>query len=229
MAENRLQRLERQPARTKEPRRCARQVDDRRFHADRAGAAVEHALDLAVHVLDHVFDARRARTARGIARWSRNRHVCRGDDRARDGVVWAADADGLQSARRAQRHDGLARQNHRQRTRPEVLCQRISLRRDSFAVPRQPRAVGHVDDQRIVLRAALGQKNAQHRVLVQRIRAETVDRLRRDRQQPAIPDDLRGSLDILFCGVTKIDCFHVDSFLRLWCVFVGQCEFAETL
>ena len=206
---NRLQRLKRQSARTKKPRRRARQVDDRRFHADRAWPAVEHPLDLAVHVLDHVRDARRAGTARGIAGRGRDGHVRRGDDCAGNGVVRAADADCLQSARRAQRHDGLPGQNHRERPRPEFFCQRIRLRRDIFAVPRKPRTVGHMDDERVILRTALGQKNAQHRVLVQRVRAEAVDRLRRDRQQPAVPDDLRSGLNILFCGVTKIDCFHV--------------------
>ena len=66
-----------------------------------------------------------------------------------------------------------------------------------------------MDDKRIVLRTALGQKNTQHRVLVQGVRAQAVDRLRRNGQKPAVPDDLRGGLDILFCGVTKIDCFQV--------------------
>ena len=66
-----------------------------------------------------------------------------------------------------------------------------------------------MDNERVILRTALGQKNAQHRVLIQRICAKAVDRLRRDRQQPAVPDDLCGGLNILFCGVTKIDCFHV--------------------
>lgn len=124
---------------------------------------------------------------------------------------------------RAQRHDGLPGQNHRERPRPEFFCQRIRLRRDIFAVPRKPRTVGHMDDERIILRTALGQKNAQHRIFVQRVRAEAIDRLRRDRQQPAVPDDLCGGLDILLCGVFEINCFQVDSFLFLRFTF-GLCR-----
>ena len=67
-------------------------------------------------------------------------------------------ADRLGPARRTKRHDGLSRQDHRQRPRPEVLRQPVSCLRHVLAVPLQPRRIRHMDDERIVLRAALASK-----------------------------------------------------------------------
>ena len=109
LAEHFLQRLERQSAWTEQARRRDCQVDDRRLNANRAGASVKYAVDLAVHILAHIGQTRRTWPAGRIAGRRRNRHIGRANDVQRNRMVRAADADGVQSAGRAERDDGLAR------------------------------------------------------------------------------------------------------------------------
>ena len=128
-------------------------------------------------------------------------------------MVRAADADSLKPGGGAQGHNGLSRQDHRERAGPELFGQGVGRVGDVLTIAGEPRAVRHVDDERVILRAALGQEDVQDRVLIQRIRTKAVDGLGRDGEKTAVPDDLCRRLNILFCGFFKINSFQMDSFL----------------
>ena len=74
-----------------------------------------------------------------------------------------------------------------------------------------------MEDEGVVLGAAFGLKDAQHRRFVQGIRAQTVHRFRGDAQKAAVADDLRGFFDFIFpvFGV-KYPCFQIRSFFILY-------------
>ena len=101
-----------------------------------------------------------------------------------------------------------------------MLRQQPRLRRDVVADRLHLLRLRDVQDQGIVLRAALCLEDPRDGGLVQPVRAETVDRLGRDAEQTAFPDNLRGSGNVFVCRFSKTDCFQFDSpvslfFLRL--------------
>ena len=63
-----------------------------------------------------------------------------------------------------------------------------------------------MQDQWVVLGAALGLKNAGHRLWIKAVGPQAVDRLRGDADQPAPADDLRRLRQVLFCQILR---FHV--------------------
>ena len=113
-------------------------------------------------------------------------------------MVGTSHADGLESARRAQRHAGLFLQDHRQRAGPEALGKPVGCLRHILAIAREPACVGNVQNKGVILRAALGFENMQHGIFVKSVRTEAVHRLRRDRQKPPAAQDIRRLRDALF-------------------------------
>ena len=208
------QQLQRQTARTQQTRRCNGQVDDGALHPHGAGAAIHDAVDLAHHILRHMLRGGRAGSARGIAAGRGDGHAGLLDDSQRQRMVGTAHAHRFQPAGGAQRHNGAARQDHGQRAGPELLRQRIGAGRHIAAIARQPIGERHMDDKRIVLGTALGLENAAHRLFVQRIRPQTVDRFRGNPQQAAAADDLRrrGNRTVVCVGVKNL-CFQGKYFL----------------
>ena len=215
LAEHFLQRLERQSAWTEQARRRDREVDDRGLDADRTGSSVEYAVDLAVHVLAHVGEAGRAGAAGGVAGRGRDGHVGCADDGERDGMVRAADADGVEAAGRAERDDGLARQDHRQRARPEAFGEAMGALGNVFAVALEPRGIRDVDDERVVLWTALGLEDVQDGLFVEGVGPESIDRLGRDAEQAAAADDVRCRGDVFRCRFGEIDRVHMEFLLNL--------------
>ena len=195
LAEHGAQLLERQPARAQQTRRRAGQVDDGRFHTHAAGPAVHHAVDPAVHVLADMRGGRTARAARGVGARRGDWNAGGRDDRARHRVIGAAHPDGVQPAGGDERHAVRLRQYHRQRPGPEAPGKAVRRLRHVLAVAREPARVGDMQDERVILRAALGLKNVPHGVRVQSVRAEAVDRLGRDGEQPAAAQNVRGLFD----------------------------------
>ena len=208
------QQLQRQTARTQQAGRCNGQVDDGALHPHGAGAAIHDAVDLAHHILRHMLRGGRAGSARGIAAGRGDGHTGLLDDGQRQRMVGAAHAHRFQPAGGAQRHNGTARQDHGQRTGPEPLRQSVGAGRHITAIARQPIGARYMDDERIVLGTALGLKNTAHRLFVQRIRAQTVDRFRGNPQQAAASDDLRRRCNRpMVCVGMKNLCFQGEYFL----------------
>lgn len=72
-----------------------------------------------------------------------------------------------------------------------------------------------MDNQRVVLRAALGFKNVQDGLFVEGVGPESIDRLGRDAEQPTAPDDVRRSRDVFRCRFGEIDRVHMEFLLNL--------------
>ena len=114
-------------------------------------------------------------------------------------MIWAADAHRLQAAGGLQGNDIPPGQDHGQGPRPEPLRQPIGGGGHIPAVSLQPGGVGNVDDQRVILRSALGQENAAHSVLVQGVGSQTVYRFRGDAQKSPPAQDGGGVPDGVGC------------------------------
>ena len=98
-------------------------------------------------------------------------------------MVRAPDTHGVQSRRGGIRHDGLPLQDHGQRTGPEFPGQRIRQRRHVLTVPGQPLRSRNMDDERVVLRTALGLKDLVDSLCVQCVGTQAVDRFRGNSHQ----------------------------------------------
>ena len=182
LAEHLGQLLWRHAARTEQARPLPGQVDNGRLHADLARAAVDHGVDLAVRavIVQDVLRRRGRGLAGEIRRRRGDRHTRAADERPRDGRFRAADGDGVQPGRRAARHQLAHGQNHRQRPRPEPVGQLPRGLRNVVAVARQLGRLCDMNDQRVILRPSLGLEDLGHGGLVERVRAQTVDRFRRE-------------------------------------------------
>ena len=134
-------------------------------------------------------------------------------------MVRTADAHGVQSRRGGVRHDGFPFQDHGQRTGPEFPGQRIRQRWHVLAVPGQPLRSRNMDDERVVLRTALGLEDLVNSLCVQCISAQTVDRFRGNSHQSPLPQDVCRCGDLILddllltLGVpqVKISCMHYFS------------------
>ena len=172
--------LQRHPAGAEEARGRAGQVDDGGLHPHGAGAAVYDGVNLPVHVLQHVPRRGRAGPAGGVPRGGRNGHVRRRDDLPAQGVGGTAHPHRVQPRRDHIGDQGLAGQDHGHGAGPEPLCQGPGRRRDVLAAALQPARLRDVEDQGVVLGAALGLEDVGHRLRVKPVGPQAVHRLRGD-------------------------------------------------
>ncbi len=89
-------------------------------------------------------------------------------------------------------------QRHRQRSRPKPRRDTARRVRDIVAERVEHRNIRDVRDERIVLRPALGRKNAARRVRVEGVCAQAVHRLRRERDEPTGTDDRARLFDFVY-------------------------------
>ena len=215
-ADDLFQCLQRQSAGSQQTGRCAGQIQNGRLHAHLTGAAVHHGVDLALHVLHHVCRSGAAGTAGGIGAGRGHGNACLPDDGQRYLMVRAPDTHGVQSRCGGIRHDGLPLQDHGQRTGPEFPGQRIRQRRHVLTVPGQPLRSRNMDDERVVLRTALGLKDLVDSLCVQCVGTQAVDRFRGNSHQSPLPQDVCRCGDLILddllltLGVpqVKISCMH---------------------
>ena len=97
VADEPFQVLQRQSAGPQQAGRLTGQVQNGGLHAHRAGAAVHHTLNLAVHILQHVLGGGAAGAAGGVGAWGRDGHARLPDNGQGDGVVGAAHGHGVQA------------------------------------------------------------------------------------------------------------------------------------
>ncbi|MPN13907.1 hypothetical protein SDC9_161233 [bioreactor metagenome] len=134
----------------------------------------------------------RAGSAGGVGGGRRHGYVRPLDDGPGHRVVGAAHTHRGQPRRHHIGDHGLVFQNHGQRSGPKPLRQGVSGVRDLLAVPREPVRGGDMEDQRVILRTAFGLENTGDGHGVQSVGPQAVNRLRRNGQQPAPAQDLRG-------------------------------------
>ena len=178
------------------------------FHSHRAGAAVHDGGDLALHVVQHVPGVGGRGLARGVGRGRGQGHPRRVDDGPGHRVGGHTDAHGVQPGGGPAGNGGGFFHHHCQRAGPEVLRHPVNARGHLRGQGVQLLQPGDVDDEGIVLRAALGLEDAQHRLPVQGVGCQAVDRFRGDghhlprRQQRTGPPDPGGG------GPQKLS-FHI--------------------
>src|SRR5712692_2686355 len=110
-------------SRPQENRAIARQVDDRRFDADLARAAVQDQIDLFAEIVTHVLSCSRADAAEFVGGWSRNPTAELAQQLESDRVAGDAQADRVLAAGELIAHTQGALQNQGQRPRPEARCE----------------------------------------------------------------------------------------------------------
>jgi len=194
------------------------QPQDRGLDAHTACASVEDAegVDMA-EVLQHML-GQRWRDVPEAVRGGR----CQGDARGGDelpgqGVVRAAHRDEAGGGCDLRRHCGLRLANNAQRARPACNCQCIEDRVLSDVKLQEPIGLagrGDVEDARIAERPALGLEDAEHRLRIEAIGSEAVDRLRGEGHQEP-PPQARGKLGEDVSGVGRpqdaglLGCHHL--------------------
>ena len=194
--------------------------DDRRFDADVAGTAVDDHVDAAVHVVHDFFGRRRAGPGRQVGAGTGYGDAGTAQEGPADIVVRAAQGYRIEAARRRIRHDGLARQDDGQRSRPEAVHELLCRRRDDSRCLAGSFFVGHGQDERVIAGPAFGDVNTAAGVGVEAIGTDAVNRFRRKDDQAAVADDLArffedGFLFLYIRNFYKFRLFHrLYSFLE---------------
>ena len=179
-------------ARAQQPRALTRQVDYGRFHADAAGTAVDHRVDLSVRavIVQDVLRGGGGGLAGEVCRRCGNGNAGLPNQLTRHRRLRAADGNGVQICGGAAGNAVPDRQDHRQRSGPKFFRQMPRTVRNIVTVTRQLGRLGDMDDERVILRTPLGFENLRDRSLVRCVCAQTVDRLGRDGDDAARADDL---------------------------------------
>ncbi len=177
---------QRQTAMSEQHRLFGSKRYDRRFQTDGTRAAVKHRVDAITQPVDHVLSGRGAdaterigaRCGNGTARFAQK---LQGERMSRN----------AQSHRRQTRSDQVRddislRQHQRQRSRPECISERCSLRRKIRHQTSGLLTVGHVNNQRVERWPPLGFEDSCDRRRICCIRSQSIHRFRGEGdQQPA--------------------------------------------
>ena len=191
-AQNSLQRLDRDTAGAQQPGRAV-QPENCRFHAHRAGAAIDHGIDPSAQPFQHMRGARGADAARRVGR-RRGQRPAKG---AQQGLGHGMGRDAQRNRGQARRHKiGQAgpcaqRQHQGQRPRPERGGQRFGPCIEIC----QPARRGHIwqmHDQRVEARPPLGLENPRHGKIRPRVAAKAIDRFGREGDKTALPQKVCG-------------------------------------
>ena len=211
-AEDLLEHFARDGAGAQDGRGRLRAVDDGGFDAEAAGAAVEDEGDAPLHVAQDGGGGRRARAAGDVRGRCGDGDACRADHGARDGVFGHADADGREAARDAVGDDVLAPQDERDGAGAEGGEEFLRGRRDVRSDRVDHGAVCDMEDERIVRGTPFRRVDTRAGSGVEAARAEAVDGLGREGDEPAAPQDGSRARDVFALGfeVRDLDefCLH---------------------
>ncbi len=208
-ADGALQCFPRQRPRPQQRRRLAGQVQHGRFHADRRGAGVQHEIDAVAEIFHHVGGAGGAGSTEPVGARGSDRDVCRGEQRLDHRMVRHPQGDGRSPGRDRIRDDRGAFDDEGQRPGPESRGQVIKQRRNPARQATGHPPAGDMHNQRIPVRPLLGLENPAHGNRIERVGAETVNGFGRERDQPAVTDDVGGLADERGIGVGGIDSYRV--------------------
>ena len=170
--------------------------------------AVKNQVHAAVEIGEHVRGRGRAGAREAIRARRRHRHAAGFHQRPGHAVRRHPHGHGRQARRHRIRHRGLLRQHKGERSRPE--CQRQRSRRGRHSGGHEPELphVRDVHDERVGRGAPLRLEDPLHGRRVERVGAEAVHRLGRERDQAAAANHVRGLRDHLRVGPLRIHCHH---------------------
>ena len=209
LARCRLDLGQREPARAQQHRVPARTVNDGGLDAHLTRPTIEHP-DLVqsgatpLELLTHMLRGGGADAPKAVGAWRGHAQdaVLRTgiEQLARHRVRRAAQADGVMPPSGGRGHARIAGHDHRQRAGPEGLRQTLRHRRERRDEMQRRLRVGHMHDQRVIGRTALGGKDACHRRVVVGTRTEAINGLGRQGQQAPVGKALGGPLDRVRLG-----------------------------
>ena len=150
------------------------------FQPDAAGAAIKHTGNFSLHILQHVLSIRRARTTGNIGRRRRNRATAGADKILGEFIGWEAYSDSFQSCAYSVRHNSRFIDNQRQRSRPKMLHKLFCISVQAGSQLRNIFLFSDMQNQRIIVRSALGSKNLGYSLRIQSIRTQAVNCFRRE-------------------------------------------------
>ena len=166
-----------------QPGPAFRQIHDGGLHPHPTRAAIHHGGNLSVVIVEHMLGSGGGGLAGNIGGGRGNGHPGQADDFSRHGVVRAPQGHGGKPTGGALRHILPGRQHHGQGAGPEGRRQSISRLWDIVAELLHLAGIPDVQNQRIILRPALGLKNLRHGGFVQAVGSQTVNGLRGNRHQ----------------------------------------------
>ena len=208
--QHRLKLLRGDATRPQKPGRVLRQIHDGGFHANGAGAAVHDGVDFAVVVMENMLGRGGGGLAGEIGRGGRDGNPCQANDFPGDLRFGAADGHGGKTTGGSLGDAVVGGQHHGQRPRPEPLRQTPGVFGNVMAKQGKLLRAGDVEDQGIVPGSALGDKDFRHRLRVQPVGPQAVDRLRGQGHQPAGFYEIRRHSRCLRRGSGKKQSFHVN-------------------
>ena len=191
-----------------QPGAVFRQVHNGGLHPHPAGTAVHDGGDFPVMVVEDVLGGGGGGLSGNIGGGRGNGNPRKADDLPGHGIVRAADGHGGKSPGGAPGDAVPGGQHHGQRPRPEFFRQLIGRPGHVMAEQFDLLRAADVQNQGVILGTTLGFKNLGHGGLVQAVCAQAVHRLRRNRHQLPLTDQVCGNFRSLCvqCGQKK--CLH---------------------
>ena len=163
-------------------------------------AAVQDQGQTAVHIGEDVLCVGGAGFAGQVGRRGRKGTAAGLDDRTGHRVAGHPDADGVQTGAALRRHLRAARHDDGQRAGAERRHEQLCPLRHLADEAGQHLRAGDMDDQGVILRAALGHKDFCHSFPIAGIGCDAVDRLRGQSHQLAAPQQRSRFRDALALG-----------------------------
>ena len=193
------------PARTEQDGRRLQRIQDRGFHPPIGRPRVEDQIHPAAQIVHHMPGLGGAGMPEPVRGRRRDGQPGRLEKRLGDRMRGHAHGHRVQSGGHLRRKRVAPRQEQRQRTRPEPPAERFhggwDLRRHGSNI----RDGGKVHDQRIRRRPALRLENPADGGRVEGVRAQAVDGLGRERDQPAADQAFDRALDGGRLRMNRID------------------------
>src|SRR5258705_256793 len=178
-------------------------IHHRRFNSDLCRTAVNNQRNFVTKEFLHVLGSGGRKPAGGVRTWRGQWKLAFADDSLNERMTWPAHPDRVTAACDCVRDGGGFWQHKSQRTGPKRFCQFFrSIVPIGNALGSQLPACD-VNNDRIMRRTPLDFKNLADGVRIQRIRGQTINRLRRDRYDLARAQQ-RGRA--CYCGIELFPC-----------------------
>jgi len=198
-------------SRTQNARRRNRQIQNRGFNSHLRLATVHNQRNFAAQLCADMLRVGRRNAAGQIRARRGKREIAFANHRLNERMTRPADADRFATGRHHVGNFLRARQNERERARPERLCQLVRQRRPAGHASFCHFIAGNVDDDGIVCRTALDLENFCDGSFIQRVCREAINRFRRQRDDFARAQKFRRAEDGL---LKKLRCVRGQDFGR---------------
>ncbi len=201
LAQHSLQRLDRNPTWPQEHHLLANELHDGRLHAYSGAASINHRVNAALEVGQHMVSTCRAHVTEAVGAGSGHTAGAqlgeRGQHSLGHGMVWHTYPDTVSTADYEARDTVGPRQDQGQRAGPKRIGQKANSGVGRGRPIRQLVDAGEVHDERVTGGATFGLEDLGDRVVIGGIGAEPVDRFGRQTHGPAFSKDRCGPIRLM--------------------------------